>query len=60
MATKKRVRGAADDERKSRGRFMDQPGQWIDKTPKSTKKRQAGDWKKLEKMMGGKSNGKRK
>ena len=28
-----------NDERKARGRFMDQPGQWRDVTPKSVKKR---------------------
>ena len=41
----------AADERKARGRFVDQPGQWVDKTPKSVKKRQASAWKKLEKSM---------
>ena len=41
MPTKKSKN--ADDERKARGRFMDQPGQWINKTPKSVmKKRSAG------------------
>ena len=48
MATKTKN---TDDERKARGRFVDQPGQWVNKTPKSVKKRQAAEWKKLEKMM---------
>lgn len=39
MAKKKN--NSAADERKARGRFMDQPGQWIDKTPASVKKRRA-------------------
>ena len=50
MATKKKY-GAAADERKARGRFMDQPGQWVNKTPKSVKKRRDAEFKKLEKMM---------
>lgn len=29
----------ANDDRKARGRFMDQPGQWVDKTPVNVKKR---------------------
>ena len=37
MATRKQ-RDAAE-ERKARGRFMDQPGQWKDATPASVKKR---------------------
>ena len=41
----------AEDARKARGRFVDQPGQWSDKTPKSVKKKQAAAWKKLEKSM---------
>ena len=51
MATKKRVRSAADDERRGRSRFVDQPGQWVDRTPSAVKKRQAKDWGKLDEMM---------
>ncbi len=48
---KKRVRGAADDERKARARYMDQPGQWTDQTPASVKKKQKKEWETLEKML---------
>lgn len=48
--TKKKYSAAAD-ERKARGRFVDQPGQWIDRTPKSVKKRRDAEFKKLERMM---------
>lgn len=51
MATKKRIRSAADDERKGRSRYVDQPGQWVNRTPASVKKKQAKEWKKLEAMM---------
>lgn len=37
MATKKSKN--IGDERRARGRFMDQPGQWRDATPKSVKKK---------------------
>lgn len=37
MATKKSKN--ANDDRRARGRFVDQPGQWQDATPKSVKKR---------------------
>lgn len=40
-----------DDDRKSRGRFMDQPGQWRDITPDSVKKRREKEFKKLEEML---------
>lgn len=46
MATKK-VRSKADDERKGRARFVDQPGQWQSTTPASVKKKQQKEWDKL-------------
>ena len=61
MATKKSKN--ADDERKARGRFVDQPGQWVNKTPKSVMKRRSKGLAALAKEMqksGGKKNGKRK
>lgn len=60
MATK--TNKNKNDDRKARGRFMDQPGQWVDKTPSSVKKRRTKALAALEKSMksGGKSNGKRK
>lgn len=36
-----------DDERKARARFIDQPGQWVDVTPPSVKKRQDKAWREL-------------
>ena len=39
------------DARKSKGRFMDQPGQWVDKTPVSVKKRRDKALSVLEKSM---------
>ena len=36
-----------DDERKARARFIDQPGQWVDKTPPSVKKKQDKAWNEL-------------
>lgn len=50
MAAKK-VRNAKDDERKGRARFVDQPGQWKNTTPASTKKKQAKEWDKLATSM---------
>ena len=47
MATNKNK----NDARKARGRFMDQPGQWVDKTPKSVKKRRTAALSALEKSM---------
>ena len=47
MATKKTSN--KNDERKARARYVDQPGQYVDITPKSVKKRQAAAWKALEK-----------
>lgn len=51
MATKKRVRSAADDERKGRSRFVDQPGQWVSTASPSFKKKKEKEWKKFEEMM---------
>lgn len=45
MATKK------NDEKKAQKRYVDQPGQWVDRTPASTKKKQAKAWKALEASM---------
>ena len=36
--------GKKDDFRKARERFVDQPGQWKDTTPKKTKQRQEKAW----------------
>ena len=41
-----------NDEVKARKRFVDQPGQWVDTTPASVKKRQAKAWRDLYTMMG--------
>lgn len=49
MATAKK--SASSDARKGRARYIDQKGQWEDRTPKSTKKRQAAAWKRLEKSL---------
>lgn len=49
MATKKP--SAKSDARKGQARFMDQVGQWTDRTPASVKKKQAKEWDKLKKMM---------
>lgn len=48
MATKKAPK---NDEKKARARYVDQPGQWVDKTPASVKKKQSKEWAKLEQMM---------
>lgn len=40
-----------NDNAKARQRFVDQPGQWVDTTPASVKKRQEKAWKELEAMM---------
>lgn len=37
-----------NDAAKARQRFVDQPGQWVDTTPASVKKRQEKAWKELE------------
>ena len=36
-----------DDERKARARYIDQPGQWVDITPKNVKKQQKKAWDAL-------------
>lgn len=41
-----------NDERKAKGRYMDQPGQWVDKTPASVKKKRAKAFSALAKSMG--------
>ena len=55
MDTEKSKRDS-DDERKAKARYVDQPGQWIDCTPASVKKKQAKAWKALEKMFEKKDN----
>lgn len=35
---------ATADARKGQARFIDQPGQWVSKTPASVKKRQTKEW----------------
>lgn len=47
MATNKNK----NDARKAKGRFMDQPGQWVDKTSASTKKKRASAFSALAKSM---------
>lgn len=49
MATVKK--NASSDARKGRSRYVDQKGQWEDRTPKSTKKKQSTAWKRLEKSL---------
>ena len=48
MATKSKN---ASDARKAKGRFMDQPGQWVDKTPASVKKRRSKALAELSRSM---------
>ena len=50
MATKK-TGSAKSDARKGQARFIDQPGQWVNRTPASIKKKQSKEWKKLEAML---------
>lgn len=61
MAAAKKTKNT-NDARKAKGRFMDQPGQWADKTPASVKKKRSKALSALAKEMnvGGKSNGKRR
>lgn len=40
-----------NDDRKARGRFMDQPGQWVDKTPRNVKRRRTKELSALAKSM---------
>lgn len=51
VSKKSRNTTPANDERRGRVRFVDQPGQWTDTTPASVKKKQAKEWEKLQKMM---------
>ena len=51
-----------NDDRKAKGRFMDQPGQWVNKTPKSVMKRRSKGLAELAKELNGgktKTTGKR-
>ena len=49
-----------NDEVKARKRFVDQPGQWVDTTPASVKKRQEKAWKELYAMTGRNPDGSKK
>ncbi len=40
-----------EDAKKARERFVDQPGQWVDITPASVKKRQEKGWDELERLL---------
>lgn len=53
MATKgtKKPRSSAEDNRMARGRFVDQPGQWVNKTPKSVMKRRSKGLESLSKQI---------
>ena len=37
-----------NNKRKAQQRFIDQPGQWVDDTPKSVKERQEKAWKEFQ------------
>ena len=39
------------EEQKALDRYKDQPGQWIDITPKAVKERQERAWKRLQASM---------
>lgn len=54
MARAKNGKAGAADERKASGRFFDQPGQWIDKTPANVKKKRAKGVAAIAKSMKGK------
>ena len=45
MTTKKAA--PENDELKAMERYVDQPGQWVDVTPESVKRRQQKGWEKL-------------
>lgn len=47
--TPERKKQDAQDARKAKARFMDQPGQWEDATPASTRKKQQKAWAEYEK-----------
>ena len=55
MATVKKPTAAerrkqdAEDAKRGQARFFDQPGQWVDTTPKSVRKKQQAAWKEYEK-----------
>ena len=40
-----------DTEKKARGRFVDQPGQWVSTTPKGVKAKQQDGWNRLAQIM---------
>ena len=40
-----------DDERKARARYVDQPGQRVDTTPASVKKKQEKAWQQFQKLV---------
>lgn len=48
------------NETKARQRYVDQPGQWVDTTPASVKKRQENAWKELYALMGRNADGNKK
>ena len=50
MAVTKKNKNTGDD-RRSRGRFMDQPGQWKDATPASVKRRRSKALAELSRSM---------
>ena len=43
--------GKKNDERKAKGRYMDQPGQWVDKTSAAAKRKRSKAFAALEKSM---------
>lgn len=47
--TEDKAKRDAQDARKAKARFMDQPGQWEDVTPASTRKKQQKAWREYEK-----------
>ena len=48
------------DDKKAKQRFVDQPGQWKNITPKAVKERQKGDWDKFFAGQAAKKNGTKK
>ena len=61
MATKTRKpRSSAEDDRMARGRFVDQPGQWVNKTSKSVMKRRSKGLESLAKQMESRKKGGKK
>ena len=51
---------AGKDTQKAKQRFVDQPGQWKDATPKSVKERQKKDWDKFFAGQAAKKSGTKK